>query len=337
MNPLVILMTRMEGDSEWKDESLWGFGSNSFIAFIRQGSIQEFSADELTRELAKKQIQDDVWVINGSDFADYKEALDKIDWGRLGRKFILRIHLGEGRKVRSEYWQDKIRNYPENLRYFIDQADDYTLGKGLRFEPIIEFARAKESKSDEYNRALRKLQETLGISVPRIEYVIDLLQMFLPLDIDLQLVQFKSDDEDFGRCRNTAQSLLNSASEIVSLLSKITKEYVPPQRFELSGAEVPANSMEKDTGITTERSVEKGAGPAVSQLNPAVFLVSALLDMARKVHTVETREELLTIFGRTTSAMEKENGIENPILEEKGFHRTLERLRDTLLKLVEGD
>lgn len=203
---LIILMTRLGGEvDEW--ESVWGFQPLNIFAFIRSGEITLVDSEKLSSINLYDQIdQDDVWVINGRQFHSRKlhEALNKISWSQVKRKIMLRIHLGGGASVKDSDFQETINSLTlENLKYFLQQAEDYSLaGKSpSSHHPVVRFANLiKQRLWSEYDRILRKLEIfflspdiRLGILKHRLNH------LFLPIDIDLQGWKESDFDEQYGQ------------------------------------------------------------------------------------------------------------------------------------------
>jgi hypothetical protein len=290
---------------EW--ERNWKFTSNHFVTFIRQGYWKPLPADEFNSQTIQNHLDDDVWVFNGQKLLQKsgKDALNNICWRELGREFILRIHRGNNEDVTDADWQATFSNEGrDNNRDFFAKADLYSSSLPI-FNLIQDFANAEESESEEYEKALSQIYEGLGIQRSRLQDVVDLLQMFLPLDIQLQL-----NGPDVSGCKKEAALLDGKLPTIATLLGRITRHRI---------------ALEQLQSVTAEA----GNGDSLA-------LVRKLMKHVELVGESDKRSDMSAIFGvKPQSSAGLENNPRNSDIE--GFHSTYERLRDTLLDLAEHD
>jgi hypothetical protein len=289
---------------EW--ETNWGFIANHFVTFIRQGLWKSMPVEEFNSQAVQNQPEDDVWVFNGLKLYQEsgKDALNSISWKKLGREFILRIHRGANEEVQDPVWQENFTiEGRDNNRDFLAQAVTYS-GSDPLFQLIQKFADAEKKGPDEYDRALSRLSEALGIERSRLQDVVDLLQMFLPLDIQLQL-----NDPEVSGCKREADILDGKLATIATLLGRITRKEITPEQVKT----VVARSGDGDS----------------------IGLVRRLMTYVQHVRKSDKRSDMSAIFGFNSESSSSNDNAGS--LEPKGFHCTYKRLRDTLLELVDRD
>jgi hypothetical protein len=146
---------------------------------------------------------------------------------------------------------------------------------------------------------------------PRLEATLALLNLFLPLDIELQL---QEDEGYVERCKHLARELEEQSDQMAELISQITGQEISEKQIKNRDREAVA--------------IAKESGEAVR------LLIDLFEHMARIKADNSDRALLVETFGYANG--KRHGGTQPDALVETGFHRTYESLRDHLLAAVEA-
>jgi hypothetical protein len=136
----------------------------------------------------------------------------------------------------------------------------------------------------------------------RLEAAIELLEIFLPLDIELQLHQV-------DKCRDIGGKLLNRRQDVIHLLNSIYTD------FQITLEVLESTNSEEESGYG---------------------LLCRLWDYCNRLQNAQTKEELKEIFlGKAVKAEYMHNDLDDLTMYDNGFHRTYEKLRDNLFAQLE--
>lgn len=206
----------------------------------------------------------------------------------------------------------ELPNYISKIQPF--QASITNLNQDKNFQSYL--LESYDSSPRFLQSYVEKIDQTIEALLPsdneytnRFDVAIELLQMFLPLDIELQL---ENGDGYVERCRETAAKLGQQEAMMKNMIDKITEQ---------------ENNLRKLSYQSKSNTFSTTAYTRASDH------LRKLLPLARKAQTAG-REELLEIFGFRFENGTKKVKDGKPDLNENGFHKLYEGLRDNLLDLV---
>lgn len=134
-------------------------------------------------------------------------------------------------------------------------------------------------------------EEVLFGFEPRVEYSVELLQEFLPLDIALQF-------DNVTICKEQAESLVQRRAQCEGMLEKVYRK----------GRQV------KDTSF-----------------NKSKELLAELFELTAKLQSSNDESDMARCFGYSLDSSQSRKDVRTSDLDDSGFHRKLMELRDVLL------